>query len=178
MPSPGTRAVARVFDHGTVACHREVPPLIVSHAAPTKTEMVQNIGILYSCGPVNACETGIRRFLISIDEIAIEKRLRWNPRNNMIVGVCHEHSDECSLHFQTIEEANYLKEKLIDGSVHLACEVWTSYIYIAISSIYVSHLRLPLSLFVNLPTIQDSILQNHLSFRVLANRNIIWHRRS
>ena len=44
----------------TVACHREVPPLIVSHAAPTKTEMVQNIGILYSRR--SAC-CGLRRRL-------------------------------------------------------------------------------------------------------------------
>ena len=115
----------------TVSRHRKVPPLLPSHSTPTIHEMTHNLDILYPVVDERAPSTGIRGYSISVDEIAVEKRLRWNPRNNMIVGVCREHSDECSLEFRTMAEANYLRDKLADGSIHLASEVrrWSSLRY-------------------------------------------------
>ena len=120
----------------TVAHHCKVPPLVALHVAPTESQMLQNLNILYPNSPNQLYSSSIQGYSIVIDEIALEKRLRWDPQTNMIVGVCREHSDECSLNFQTTAEANYLRDKLIDDVVHLACEVCISLIYCLILNGY------------------------------------------
>lgn len=37
--------------------------------------------------------------MVIFDEIATEKRLRWDPKSNMFLGVCREHGHRTSLEF-------------------------------------------------------------------------------
>ena len=58
-----------------------------------------------------------------IDEIKLQERLRWDPRTNMILGVCREHGGECVLEFRTMTQADHLVANLVSERVHMASEV-------------------------------------------------------
>ncbi len=58
-----------------------------------------------------------------VDELKISERLRWDPRTNMILGVCREHGGKCALEYRSQFQADTLLERLKDKSVHLASEV-------------------------------------------------------
>jgi hypothetical protein len=57
-----------------------------------------------------------------IDKIKPQERLHWDPRTNMILGVCREHGGECVLEFRTMEQANHLITNLVSERVHMAYE--------------------------------------------------------
>ncbi|KAJ6596569.1 hypothetical protein B0H10DRAFT_2327052 [Mycena sp. CBHHK59/15] len=57
-----------------------------------------------------------------IDEIKVEGRMRWDPRTNMILGLCREHSAEFELNFLGVEQAEALHAALAKNTVHLASE--------------------------------------------------------
>jgi hypothetical protein len=57
------------------------------------------------------------------DEIAIEKRPRWDDKSNKILGVCREHGRDTSLEFTTEDDLRTLWEELSCGKIHLAHEV-------------------------------------------------------
>ncbi|KAJ7835278.1 hypothetical protein B0H14DRAFT_3707147 [Mycena olivaceomarginata] len=59
-------------------------------------------------------------FQIMVDEIKVEGRMRWDPRSNMILGICREHSAEYELEFFSIKEAEALHAGLAKNDVHLA----------------------------------------------------------
>lgn len=42
--------------------------------------------------------------MVMFDELAVEKRIRWDPKSNKFVGVCREHGHRTSLDF--INEGN------------------------------------------------------------------------
>lgn len=74
-----------------------MPSLIPSHASPTPMEVMKNI---------EACFEGIQDVLdgkhvvhqvAMFDEIATEKRLRWDENTNFFLGVCREHGMRTSL---------------------------------------------------------------------------------
>jgi hypothetical protein len=58
-----------------------------------------------------------------VDEIKVEGRMRWDPRSNMILGICREHSATYDLEFHSIKEAEALHAGLANDKVHLASEV-------------------------------------------------------
>lgn len=45
---------------------------------------------------------------IAVNEIKILERLRWDPTINIILGVCREHGEECSLAFLSQFQADTL----------------------------------------------------------------------
>ena len=61
-----------------------------------------------------------RHQVLMLDEIAIEKRPRWDDRTNMILGMCREHSKAIPLEFNTEKELDLLCDGLDNGSIHLA----------------------------------------------------------
>lgn len=58
------------------------------------------------------------------DEIALEKRLRYDPEPNTILGVCREHGDSLPLEFTTLAEAEEVLVSLQEERCHLASEVY------------------------------------------------------
>jgi len=61
--------------------------------------------------------------VLMFDELAIEKRPRWDDKSNKILGVCHEHEQGTSLEFTSEDDLDALWEELKSEKVHLAHEV-------------------------------------------------------
>jgi hypothetical protein len=57
------------------------------------------------------------------DELAIEKRPRWDDKSNKVVGVCCEHRQGTSLEFASEDNLDVLWEELKSEKIHLAHEV-------------------------------------------------------
>jgi hypothetical protein len=104
--------------------HVATVPLVVSPRAPTPEEMQHNLEVSFPTPfpppPDGSIGPG---FQIMVDEIKVEGRMRWDPRSNMILGICREHSAEYELEFFSIKEAEALHAGLAKNDVHLASEV-------------------------------------------------------
>ncbi|KAJ7811049.1 hypothetical protein B0H14DRAFT_3755845 [Mycena olivaceomarginata] len=96
--------------------HVATVPLVVSPRAPTPEEMQHNLEVSFPTPfpppPDGSIGPG---FQIMVDEIKVEGRMRWDPRSNMILGICREHSAD-------IKEAEALHAGLAKNDVHLASE--------------------------------------------------------
>eukprot|EP00798_Chlamydomonas_sp_ICE-L_P005309 gene5309-18554_t len=62
---------------------------------------------------------------IRCDEVASEKRLRWCPKTNRLIGICFEHQDVVAdnLVFNSIEDLQATHSPVCCGDAHLAVEV-------------------------------------------------------
>lgn len=107
----------------TLRTRNKMPPLIVSHAQPTVSQVSSNI---------LACFDGIMDILRSspilhvnqmLDEVATEKRIRWDDTSNNFLGVCREHGSRVSLAFDTVEDLVELFRALKEEEVHCSAEV-------------------------------------------------------
>jgi hypothetical protein len=58
-----------------------------------------------------------------LDEIAVEKRVRWDDSTNKFQGICREHNNKIPLDFVSERELDLLCEALEKDDVHLATEV-------------------------------------------------------
>ncbi|KAJ7763998.1 hypothetical protein DFH07DRAFT_1059213 [Mycena maculata] len=91
--------------------------------APTAEEMHHNLKVAFPTPPPPPSDGSIGPgFQIMVDEIKVEGRMRWDPRSNMILGICREHSANYELQFLGVEQAEALHAGLADGTVHLASE--------------------------------------------------------
>lgn len=81
------------------------------------TELVsQNIEtVLKSHGSLSAI------WSIKCDELAIQKRLRWNQKDNKIYGLCSEHTDD-NIVFTNFEDAERVMHLIETGACHIAKE--------------------------------------------------------
>jgi len=61
--------------------------------------------------------------VLMFDELAIEKRPRWDDKSNKILGVCCEHGQGTSLDFTSEDDLDALWEELKSDQIHLAHEV-------------------------------------------------------
>ena len=65
--------------------------------------------------------------VVIFDEIATEKRIRWDPTSNMFLGLCREHGDRTSLEFINegdLEELFHQLDSVDENErVHYAGEV-------------------------------------------------------
>jgi len=57
------------------------------------------------------------------DELATEKRIRWDPKTNHFLGICREHADQTSTEFVNEDDMDELFQNLDDRKVHYAGEV-------------------------------------------------------
>ncbi|KAJ7106157.1 hypothetical protein C8R44DRAFT_834354 [Mycena epipterygia] len=60
--------------------------------------------------------------VVMMDEIAVEKRVRWDDKTNMILGACREHSSNVPLEFSDLADVEIFFRELDAGKVHLASE--------------------------------------------------------
>ena len=61
--------------------------------------------------------------VIMLDELAVEKRPRWDSSNDKFQGTCREHNHKIPLTFSTEKELSMLCNALDSGEVHLASKV-------------------------------------------------------
>jgi hypothetical protein len=100
-----------------------VPPIVPSPAKPTVSEVEQNVeacfagisDVLSSTKPVHA--------VLMYDELAMEKRIRWDHQENTFLGVCRQHASKVSLQFNSENDLEELFRALKNGDVHYAGEV-------------------------------------------------------
>jgi hypothetical protein len=109
----------------TIRTRTTVPQIIPSPSFPTCDEIQRNIlasfeGLLDGLGvPGQKMLHAVAMF----DELAIEKRPRWDDKSNRVLGVCREHGKGTSLEFTAEEDLETLWDELGGGKIHLAHEV-------------------------------------------------------
>jgi len=124
----GGRSAANIA-HRTLGCpsidsarrHVGTKPLSTSPGMPTLAEISSNLAVGFENQPHD--RTRIIGMTMPVDEIKLQERLRWDPETNMILGVCREHGNKCSLEFRSITQADHIVDCLNAGQVHFASEV-------------------------------------------------------
>ncbi|KAK6980552.1 hypothetical protein R3P38DRAFT_3466276 [Favolaschia claudopus] len=106
----------------TLRKHSVIRPLRASPAMPTITEIEANMDA-YTTGEQEPSGSSrmVHRVLM-LDEIALEKRPRWDHKTNKILGACREHSHAVSLDFCDLDDAVAFFASLDAKKVHLASE--------------------------------------------------------
>ncbi|KAF8890598.1 hypothetical protein BD779DRAFT_1702573 [Infundibulicybe gibba] len=61
-------------------------------------------------------------YVLMIDEIKTESRLRWDDKTNKILGLCREHSQNLGVDFCSIDDVRALLDALDSKEVHFASE--------------------------------------------------------
>ena len=61
--------------------------------------------------------------VLMFDELATEKRIRWDPRTNNFLGVCRAHAHKTSTEFVNADDMEELFHNLDNGDIHYAGEV-------------------------------------------------------
>ncbi|KAJ7246639.1 hypothetical protein C8J57DRAFT_1081377 [Mycena rebaudengoi] len=107
----------------TLRKHTVIRPLRTSARMPTIEEIEENIDAYTDGEDLPSGPPEIIHQVIMLDEIAVEERLRWDDKDNMVKGTCREHSDDASLDFGDIADAEMLLQDITDGKVHMASEV-------------------------------------------------------
>lgn len=122
----------------TVRRQTVLPALLVSPSAPTVEEVEANI--ISSCSSFNSvagASSGVNipnsdhghqsykiiHQVLMLDELAVEKRVRWDDLHNKFQGTCREHNHRIPLDFTSEQELNILCDAIQSDEVHLATEV-------------------------------------------------------
>lgn len=103
-----------------------IPPIHISPAQPTAVEVAKNVeNVFDGMEEVLALRNGAARHhaVLMFDEIATEKRLRWDPRLDRVVGVCREHAHKAPLELRSGEDVKEVYQSLDEGRIHYAGEV-------------------------------------------------------
>jgi len=70
--------------------------------------------------------------ILMFDELATEKRPRWDDKSNKVLGVCREHGHGTNLEFSSEEDLEMIWEDLGRGKIHLAHEVRVYVCYVSL----------------------------------------------
>jgi hypothetical protein len=100
-----------------------VPPIVPSPGQPTIDEVRRNVEATFGSVLDVIHESKAVHAVVMFDELATEKRIRWDPKSNYFLGVCREHADKTSMEFINEGDMEELFGKLDDGEVHYAAEV-------------------------------------------------------
>ncbi|KAH9960237.1 hypothetical protein BGW80DRAFT_1136508, partial [Lactifluus volemus] len=112
--------------------------LVVSPSFPTLAEIEANLQSCYAARD-SICEShsgpglglGLRlgggtqkiiHEVVMLDELATEKRIRWDDSTNKFLGTCREHNHSIPLDFTSERELDMLCDAIAHDQVHLASE--------------------------------------------------------
>ena len=103
-----------------------VPPIVPSHDQPTVSQVTSNVeamleGVLDVIHSEN--HSKFIHTVLMFDEIATEKRIRWDPKTNYFLGLCREHAHNTATEFINEGDMEELFQALDNGQVHHAGEV-------------------------------------------------------
>jgi hypothetical protein len=107
----------------TLRKHSVIRPLQASPAMPTVSEIQANIDAYTAGEAIPSGPPKIIHRVLMLDEIAVEKRARWDDKTNMILGGCREHTKPSYLEFSDLDDATTFFERLDRDEFHLASEV-------------------------------------------------------
>ncbi|KAF6755550.1 hypothetical protein DFP72DRAFT_1008601 [Ephemerocybe angulata] len=98
-------------------------PITPSAGRPTVGTVARNtLGVLDGILEVMKNQPNVRHAVLMFDELACEKRIRWNPRTNEFLGLCREHGPKVALEFGSEKDVEELFKALDKGEVHYASE--------------------------------------------------------
>lgn len=103
-----------------------VPLIIPSHKKPTADEVTANVDATFD-GVLEVIHSPNRsksiHTVLMFDELATEKRVRWDPKTNYFLGLCREHAHNTETEFTNEGDMEELFQRLDEGKVHHAGEV-------------------------------------------------------
>ncbi|KAF4612577.1 hypothetical protein D9613_012728 [Agrocybe pediades] len=102
-----------------------VPRITPSPGKPTVEHVNANVEATLQSISAEMAKEGKGKCLhavLSFDEIKTEKRIRWDPRTNLFLGVCREHAHNTALEFVNEADMEELFRSIDNGSVHYATE--------------------------------------------------------
>lgn len=100
-----------------------MPPILPSPGAPSVLEIQKNIDACFESMTEVLHTHNVVHHILMLDEIATEKRIRWDHMTNSFLGVCREHAKNVGLEFNSENDLEELFRSLDDGEVHYAAEV-------------------------------------------------------
>ena len=122
----------------TIRRQTVLPALVVSPSTPTVADVESNIiscsssfsYVAGACSGGNALDSdlwppseNIVHQVLMLDELAVERRVRWDDLHNKFQGTCREHNHKIPLDFTSERELNILCKAVQNEEVHLATEV-------------------------------------------------------
>ena len=109
----------------TIRTCTTVPQIIPLPSFPTCDKIQRNIVASFS-GLLDGLGVSGQKMLHAVamfDELAIEKRPRWDNKSNKVLGICREHGSGTSLEFTSEDDLETMWDELGGGKIHLAHEV-------------------------------------------------------
>lgn len=109
----------------TIRTRTTVPQIVPSPSFPTCNEIQRNVASCFE-GLLDCLNVSGQKSLHAVamfDELAIEKRPRWDDKSNKVLGICREHGDGTSLEFTSEDDLEAVWDELRSGKIHLAHEV-------------------------------------------------------
>ncbi|EIN03549.1 hypothetical protein PUNSTDRAFT_77991, partial [Punctularia strigosozonata HHB-11173 SS5] len=105
----------------------DAPAIRVSAGFPTVEEVSENFGTFFKARQIDVAQNSLTiktlGAILMFDELAILKRLHWDPLDNCFKGICREHERELpTLEFNSMNEAKVLEEALLQDKVHIGSE--------------------------------------------------------
>ena len=105
----------------TLRRNTAISPLNPSVGMPTKAEVRRNIRAVLEDASVHDCYG----YVLMIDEIKVEERLRWDPHSNNVLGLYREHTGHIGLEFCSAEDVKAMLRRVLNNECHYATEVTT-----------------------------------------------------
>ncbi|KAJ7824027.1 hypothetical protein B0H13DRAFT_1919358 [Mycena leptocephala] len=106
----------------TLRRNTTIRPLLPSAGRPRVEEIEYNIDSCLDATPEDDSGPQIVHQVLMLDEIATEKRARYDDRTNKVVGICRQHGWKLPLDLRTEDDLNVLCKEVKDGNGHLAGE--------------------------------------------------------
>jgi len=103
-----------------------VPLIIPSHEQLTVDQVQANVKATFN-GLLDVIHSqNSSRFVhvvLMFDELATEKRIRWDPKTNRFLGICRKHVYKTLTEFVNEGDMEELFQNLDNGKIHYAGEV-------------------------------------------------------
>ncbi|XP_066914918.1 uncharacterized protein [Clytia hemisphaerica] len=61
-------------------------------------------------------------YMLKIDETFLEPKVRWNPKDDSLYGICYEHGREVNMNFESYQHVQELSNQVKDGKLHVPKE--------------------------------------------------------
>ncbi|KAJ6626373.1 hypothetical protein B0H10DRAFT_2161558 [Mycena sp. CBHHK59/15] len=106
----------------TLGKNTVIRPLRASPGMPTIEEVEDNNEACAEGEPESTGPPVILHRNLMMDEIAVEKRPRWDDKTNNILGACRECSHKVSFQLNTAADLEVFFNSLDNGDIHLASE--------------------------------------------------------
>jgi hypothetical protein len=94
-------------------------PLSPSVGTPSKDEIQCNLQVAFK-GSHGELGCG---YVLMIDEIKGEERMRWDPSSNKILSLCQEHTQHIGKDFCSVSDVKALTQGILCADFHYAAEV-------------------------------------------------------